>query len=55
MFNDCDWNILFVSLAFTGIAVSVLSMPVPEYARMIQDTIVAAEIIKKACEKIKEQ
>lgn len=36
-----------VSLIFTGIAVSVLSPTVPEYAKMIQGTIAAAAIINE--------
>ncbi len=36
-----------VSLVFTGIAVSVLSGPVPEYAKVIQGTIAAAAVINE--------
>lgn len=36
-----------VSLVFTGIAVSVLSMPAPECARIIQGTIAAAAVINE--------
>ncbi len=36
-----------VSLVFTGIAVSVLSGPAPEYAKVIQGTIVAAAVINE--------
>lgn len=36
-----------VSLVFTGIAVSVLSGPAPEYAKIIQGTIVAAAVINE--------
>ncbi len=36
-----------VSLVFTGIAVSVLSGPAPEYAKVIQGTIAAAAVINE--------
>lgn len=36
-----------VSLVFTGIAVSVLSVPAPEYAGIIQGTIAAAAVINE--------
>lgn len=36
-----------VSLVFTGIAVSVLSTPAPEYAEIIQGTIAAAAVINE--------
>lgn len=36
-----------VSLVFTGIAVSVLSGPAPEYAKIIQGTIAAAAVINE--------
>lgn len=36
-----------VSLVFTGIAVSVLQNPVPEYAQIIQGTIAAAAVINE--------
>lgn len=36
-----------VSLVFTGIAVSVLSTPAPEYAKIIQGTIAAAAVINE--------
>ena len=36
-----------VSLVFTGIAVSVLSAPAPECARIIQGTIAAAAVINE--------
>lgn len=36
-----------VSLVFTGIAVSVLSKPAPEYAKIIQGTIAAAAVINE--------
>jgi len=36
-----------VSLVFTGIAVSVLSGSVPEYAKVIQGTIAAAAVINE--------
>lgn len=36
-----------VSLVFTGIAVSVLSTPAPECARIIQGTIAAAAVINE--------
>lgn len=36
-----------VSLVFTGIAVSVLSMPVPECAKIVQGTIAAVAVINE--------
>ncbi len=36
-----------VSLVFTGIAVSILSAPAPEYAKIIQGTIAAAAVINE--------